>query len=157
MDKILVMSWIEETGKSPSNALILLQKIQEKYGYLPREAMNLVVENTEISAKQLYGVATFYSQFRLKPVGKHLIKICHGTACHVRGAEKLSHAITTELKIPVGDDTSPDRKYTIEKVACVGCCSMAPVMVVDNELHGDLTGMKGQKIIKIFEKRENNE
>ncbi len=126
VDDTLVMTWIENIGKDSSAAVPLLQSIQTEYGYLPRKAMDLVVRNTQISAAQLFGVATFYAQFRMKPVGRHLIKICHGTACHVTGADRLNTSVNMMLNIKNEEqDTAANGSYTIENVACIGCCSLA--------------------------------
>ncbi len=142
-----VRQWVEEIGSEVAAAVPLLQAIQKGYGYLPREAMDLVVENTEINASQLFGVATFYAQFRLKPVGRHLIKVCHGTACHVRGANRLNTALRQILGI-TGDeeqDTASNGSYTMEDVACIGCCSLAPVMLVDGDAFPNLKGADAQR------------
>jgi NADH:ubiquinone oxidoreductase subunit E len=146
----LVLSWIKETGDGEEAAIPLLQKIQNYCGYLPREAMNLVVEHTKIHANKLYGIATFYAQFRLKPRGRHLIKVCHGTACHVRGADKINTALQQSLNLAPGEETSHDNAYTVENVACLGCCSLAPVMSIDDEVHGPLSGADVGKILKKY-------
>ncbi|MDH5561088.1 MAG: NAD(P)H-dependent oxidoreductase subunit E [Deltaproteobacteria bacterium] len=149
VDPQTVIDWVSDIGKDPSSTVPLLQAIQSKYGYLPRPAMDLVVENTEITGSQLYGVATFYSQFRLKPVGRHLIKVCHGTACHVQGADRLNTSLKHILKLEGEEqDTAENGSYTIEDVACVGCCSLAPVMVVGDEIFGHLDGSTAQRKLK---------
>jgi NADH:ubiquinone oxidoreductase subunit E len=113
----------------------ILQRIQDAYGYLPKEIMVIASKKTKIPLSQLFGVATFYAQFRLKRRGRHLIRICDGTACHVRGAPKMVQAIESALKVQPGD-TSPDYKYTLELVYCVGSCGLAPVAVVDEMVFG---------------------
>jgi NADH-quinone oxidoreductase subunit E len=113
----------------------ILQQIQEEYGYLPREILAVTSNKTRIPISQLYGVATFYAQFRLKRRGRHLIRICDGTACHVRGAAKTVQAIENALGVQPGA-TSPDYKYTLELVYCVGSCGLAPVAVVDEKVFG---------------------
>ncbi len=128
---------LEKRGKGPENAVGILQDIQANFGYLPVDAMKYVAGNSSVSAKQLFGVATFYAQFRLTPVGKHIIKVCHGTACHVRGADMVDTAIEEYLGIKMGG-TTPDKQYTIESVACLGCCSLAPVFMVDETAFGHL-------------------
>ena len=154
VDEAKVGEWIRHIGKSPSASVPLLQAIQSEYGYLPRRAMDLVIEGTEITAAQLFGVATFYSQFRLRPVGRHLIKICHGTACHVRGADRLNTSIKHSLDLSSDEsDTSSDGAYTVEDVACVGCCSLAPVMVIDKEVLGELTGATAGRKLKAHAKK----
>jgi NADH:ubiquinone oxidoreductase subunit E len=149
VDPDLVRNWILEIGSDVSAAVPLLQAIQGEYGYLPRDAMDIVVANTDITASQLFGVATFYAQFRLRPVGRHLIKVCHGTACHVRGADRLNTSLNHILGITEDDqDTASNGSYTIENVACVGCCSLAPAMVIDSEISGNLSGADAQRVLK---------
>lgn len=150
VDPALVSQWIAEIGSDASAAVPLLQAIQTQYGYLPRKAMDLVVQNTRINASQLYGVATFYAQFRLKPVGRHMIKVCHGTACHVRGADRLNTALRHVLGLVESpdQDTAANGSYTMEDVACIGCCSLAPVMVVDGEAFPNLKGADAQRVLK---------
>ena len=146
VDPTLVHQWIQEIGSDPSAAVPLLQSIQRKYGYLPRKAMNLVVEGTDINASQLYGVATFYAQFRLTPVGRHLIKVCHGTACHVSGADRLNTSLRHILGIEdEEEDTADNGSYTVENVACIGCCSLAPVMLIGEEAFPNLKGADAQR------------
>ena len=113
----------------------ILQRIQDAYGYLPKEIMAVTSRKTKIPLSQLFGVATFYAQFRLKRRGRHLIRICDGTACHVRGAPKTVQAVENAFAVAPGD-TSPDYKYTLELVYCVGSCGLAPVAVVDDKVYG---------------------
>lgn len=124
----------------------VLQKIQETYGYLPSESIRKAAEVLRISASDIYGVATFYSQFRLNPVGKYIIKVCHGTACHVQNASAVSEAIEEALEINDGQTTA-DGLFTLESVACLGCCSLAPVMMIRGETYGKLSGKSAVKII----------
>ncbi|MBL6989047.1 MAG: NAD(P)H-dependent oxidoreductase subunit E [Bacteriovoracaceae bacterium] len=148
VDESLVKEWIDKIGRDSPATVPLLQAVQSEYGYLPRAAMDYIVEHTNISGGQLYGVATFYSQFRLKPVGRHKIKVCHGTACHVRGADRVSTALRFSLDLQGESDTSPSGGYTVENVACVGCCSLAPVMVINDDVKGDLTGALAERELK---------
>ncbi|MDD2706709.1 MAG: NADH-quinone oxidoreductase subunit NuoE [Verrucomicrobiae bacterium] len=127
----------------------ILQNLQAAYGYLPDAALRYVVENTEISEGQIYGVATFYDQFRFTPVGKHMIRVCHGTACHVNGAGKISGALEDELGIG-NHETTKDNLFTLETVACLGCCSLAPVKMIDDTVYGRLTPEQARKIIKDY-------
>lgn len=141
-----VRGWISELGKEPSAAVPLLQATQRRYGYLPRAAMNQIVAETEINASQLYGVATFYAQFRLKPVGRNMIKVCHGTACHVSGADRLNTSLRHVLGLEEEEqDTATNGSYTVEDVACIGCCSLAPVMLIGEEAFPNLKGADAQK------------
>jgi NADH-quinone oxidoreductase subunit E len=137
------------------NIIPLLQGTQEIYGYLPRKAFEKIATNTGLNLSDMFGVATFYAQFRLKPVGKHIIKICHGTACHVQNAKEISEALEEALKIKDGE-TTEDRFYTLESVACLGCCSLAPVMMIANQAYGKLTGNEATKIVKNIHIMESN-
>ena len=129
----------------------LLQETQKIYGYLPRQALIMIANATGTEVSQVYGVATFYSQFRLKPVGKHIIRVCHGTACHVSGAERITEACEEQLGIKDGN-TTPDRRFTLESVACLGCCSLAPVMMIDDTTYGRLNDRETKRILKKFQK-----
>ena len=131
---------IARIGSGPDKAIPLLQAVQNEFRYIPLEAIERIAARTEMTETRLYGVATFYSQFRLQPVGETIIKVCHGTACHVAGAEGVTETIEKWLNIADGE-TTPDGKYTLESVACLGCCSLAPVVAVDDEIsaHVDRT------------------
>ena len=150
----VVLDWISKIGSDSSSTVPLLQAVQSKYGYLPRAAMDLIIQNSDISGSQVYGVATFYSQFRLKPVGRHMIRICHGTACHVTGADRLDTSLRHILNITDEEqDTAENGSYTIEQVACIGCCSQAPVMVIADEVSGNLTGENAKRALKKHAKK----
>lgn len=116
----------------------ILQEADRIYGYLPAEVQTIIAEKLDIPLSEVYGVATFYSQFSLKPKGKHRISICLGTACYVKGADKVLAAIEKELRISCGELT-PDRKFSLDSCRCVGACGLAPVMIVDDEVYGRLT------------------
>jgi len=131
----------------------LLQKLQGAYGYLPREVIERLSERTGIYVSHIMGVITFYSQFRLEPVGDNVIKICFGTACHVIGAENIADAICRELKVSLGE-TTEDNMFTVESVACLGCCSLAPVILINEETHGWLTPDSAREIIREFRAKE---
>ena len=149
VDPELVNKWIDEIGGGVPAAVPLLQAIQGEYGYLPRDAMDLVIANSDINASQLFGVATFYAQFRMRPVGRHLVKVCHGTACHVTGADRLNTSLRHILGITDDEeDTSANGSYTVEDVACVGCCSIAPALVIGDDIIGNLTGADAQRVLK---------
>jgi NADH:ubiquinone oxidoreductase subunit E len=122
-----------ETG---GNIITLLQDTQEAFGYVPREAIDYLSEQLNIAPSRFYGVATFYAQFRLHPIGKHKITACCGTACHVRGAERILNSLKRELQLAEDEDTTQDREFTVEKVACLGFCSFAPVVLIDGAVHG---------------------
>ena len=137
---------LEEWKAVKGNVIPLLQKTQEIYGYLPEDAMREIARTTGKSSSEIYGVATFYAQFRFTPMGKHVMKVCHGTACHVQGADSLDTVIENKLGVAPGNNTA-DGMFTIERVACLGCCSLAPVVMIDGEVYGRLTGDKIGKIV----------
>ena len=131
-----------EYGHVPGSMITILQKAQEIYGYLSVECINHIAEKTGIKPAKIYGVATFYAQFRFKPIGKNLIMLCQGTACHVNGSKAIEDAICDFLQIKDGE-TTEDGLFTLNNVACIGCCSLAPVMMIANsagdETYGNLT------------------
>ena len=139
IDLSIVDTIVEECGRAPQAVIPILQKLQDHYRYLPEAALRRVCELTEITPASITGVSTFYSQFRHKPVGRHIISICHGTACHVKGSGLIQDALTRHLKIGEGEDTDPDGTFTLERVACLGCCTLAPVMKIDGVTYGHLT------------------
>ena len=143
-------------GSSADAAIPLLQAIQKEFNYLPAEALKRVSEKTEISLQKLYGISTFYSQFRHKPVGRHIVKVCVGTACHVKGATLVYDAFIRELKITDGEDTDNDMLFTVEKVACLGCCTIAPVVQIDDHTFGHVNPSKVKDIIIDFLKNKSN-
>ncbi len=131
----------------------LLQATQELYGYIPPEAFDKLSDATNYAVAKIYGVATFYAQFRLKPTGKNIVKICHGTACHVQDAKTITIALEDSLKIKNGQ-TTPDGLFTIESVACLGCCSLAPVMMIGDDTYGNLTKKDTVKTIRHLKRKE---
>ena len=131
-------------------AIPLLQAVQTEFRYVSIEAIEYIAANTEMTETKLYGVATFYSQFRLKPVGEIIIKVCHGTACHVAGAKGVTESLEKRLGIKTGETTT-DGKYTLESVACLGCCSLAPVVSVNGDIHGGLNRKAAAKLIDDLE------
>jgi NADH-quinone oxidoreductase subunit E len=155
VDLELIDPLIRKYKGKKGNLIPLLQGTQDIYGYLPRLAFEKIASETGLNLSEMFGVATFYSQFRLKPVGKHIIKVCHGTACHVQNAKEISEALEEALKIKDGE-TTEDRFYTMESVACLGCCSLAPVMMISGQTYGKLTGNEATKIVKNIRISENN-
>lgn len=123
---------------SRSSLIPVLQEIQESLGYVPADAMEEAARHFGIPAVDVYGVVTFYNQFRLTPPGKHQVKVCMGTACHMKGGNIIMESWERVLKIKVGE-TTPDREFSLERVACVGCCTMAPVTLVGETVHGKMT------------------
>jgi len=141
---------LEQTGTSVDKAIPILQAIQKKYNYLPEQALERVCELTDITPSQLSGISTFYSQFRHHPVGKHIIRVCVGTACHVKGAGQVYDAFRRELNLTDHHDTDAKGLFTIEKVACLGCCTLAPVVQIDDKTYGHVATGKVAEIIDDF-------
>lgn len=141
---------LEKYAKVPGSLITILQQAQDIYGYLSMDAINYIAEKTGIMPAKIYGVATFYAQFRLQPIGKNLIMLCKGTACHVNGSDLIEEAITEHLGIEDGE-TTEDGIFTLNNVACLGCCSLAPVMMVKTsdgeETFGNLTKSSVVKIL----------
>ena len=127
----------------------LLQSAQETYGYIPEKSIYYISELVRIPAAEIYDVITFYSQFRLKPLGKNIIRICEGTACHVNGAKSILSVLQDELGISVGE-TTEDELFSLQSVACLGCCSLAPVIMINETTFGNLTGDKVRKVLKKY-------
>ena len=142
---------INRFGRGKGNLIPILQQVQEKLGYLPREAMLEVAEFLNIPEVDVYSVATFYNQFRLNPPGKHSIRVCLGTACHMKGGYITLDAWKRRLGIDRGE-TTPDREFDLDTVACVGCCTMAPVTVVDDKPQGKVEPTKVDGILLAFER-----
>ncbi|MBN1696618.1 MAG: NADH-quinone oxidoreductase subunit NuoE [Spirochaetales bacterium] len=139
---------LRKTNES-SSLIPLLQSAQESYGYIPEDAIYYISELVGIPAADIYGVITFYTQFRLRPLGKYLIKVCEGTACHVNGAKKIVKAIHSELGINIGE-TDPDGFFSLQSVACLGCCSLSPAMMIGDRTYGSLTVETVRKILKNY-------
>ena len=146
MDTSLETIFSEFEGKR-ENIIPILQKVQEEHTYLPENLMAEIAKYTRVPPSDIYGVATFYAQFRFEPTGKNLVSVCRGTACHVRGAPRIFEEITDQLDLE-GEGTTEDMEYTVETVACVGCCALAPVITINEEVHGDLTKQKVKKLIQ---------
>jgi NADH-quinone oxidoreductase subunit E len=135
----------------PGMLIPLLQAAQDTYGYIPPIAIEQIAEVTGIPAAEVYGVITFYKQFRLQPLGKYVIKMCKGTACHVSGADMIAQTIEDELGIGP-DDTSEDGMFTFLVVACLGCCSLAPVVMINDQTYGRLNPEKIRKVLRRYRK-----
>ncbi|MEW6573595.1 MAG: NADH-quinone oxidoreductase subunit NuoE [Bacillota bacterium] len=134
----------------PEQLIAALLAIQRYYGYVPEKAMRALSRELKVPFSKIYGVATFYAQFRLKPCGRHLVSVCLGTACQVRGGERIYRRLKRELGVKLGG-TTPDGRFTLETVSCVGACGMAPVVVVSDDTHGRLTPEKAIKVIQRYE------
>jgi NADH-quinone oxidoreductase subunit E len=137
----------------PGAVIPILQEIQDAYGYVPPAAIQRIGENMGIPASEIFGIVTFYAQFRLQPMGKNLIKVCHGTACHLSGAERMSESLSLVVGAKEGE-TSQDGQFTVERVACLGCCSLAPCVMLNGEVHGRLTPESITKIINQLQETE---
>ena len=145
-----IISQLAGFGKERRNLIPMLQMIQERHAYVASEALKIVAEHLQTAVCEVYGVATFYNQFRFHPPGKHHIKVCLGTACHVRGGDIILENFERKLEISEGE-TTPDREFSIERVACVGCCALAPVAVVDEDVHGHVAPSKVEGLILGFQ------
>jgi NADH-quinone oxidoreductase subunit E len=128
----------------------VLQEIQERYGYIPEETVHLTAERLNVYASQIFGVLTFYAQFHLKPRGKYIIRVCMGTACHVKGATRIGETLQDRLGISHAETTA-DLKFTAEYVACIGACGMAPVIMVNEGTYGSMTVQKMDEVIKKYQ------
>jgi len=138
IDVGLIEPILEEFREQKGAVIPILQRTQDLYGYLPEDAMQEISKRSGVSISQLYGVATFYAQFNLEPRGRHIIQICDGTACHVKGAPKLVEAIEDEFNLKAGG-SDPDYEYTLEIVYCLGSCGLAPIALVDGQVYGNTT------------------
>ena len=141
-----VLELYQPVGES---LLAILQDIQEKYQYLPEDTLKQIALHLKLPLTQVYAVATFYNAFSMKPKGKYVIQVCMGTACHVRGAKGIVEEIERLLNIPRGT-TTPDKRFTLETVNCVGACALGPVQVINGEYHGHLTRKKVDQILKQY-------
>ena len=154
LDLTFVETTVQALGRERRSVIPILQAIQSHYHYLPQEALERVCELTEITPATIAGVSTFYMQFRHQPVGKHVIQVCHGTACHVKHAGLVHDALLNHLKMKEGDETSADGLFTIQKVACLGCCTLAPVVAIDGVTYGHLTPRKIPGVLHDFLERQ---
>lgn len=153
IDLAFVDALVERFGPSRENAIPILQAIQEHYRYLPDAALQRVCERTEITPAQIAGTSSFYAQFRRSPVGQYLVKVCHGTACHVAGAEQITQELRRHLRVGPSADTDPEGRFTLDAVACIGCCSLAPVLMVEGETAGRLTPTSAREALDALARR----
>ena len=152
-DLSLLEGVLKEYAKEKGSLISILQKAQDIYGYLPCDVIYHIAAETGNTPAKVMGVATFYTQFRLTPVGKYMIMLCQGTACHVNGAKRIEAAITQELKIADGE-TTEDGLFTLNCVACLGCCSLSPVMMINEDTYGSLTPEKAVQILRDIREKE---
>lgn len=147
IDLSLIKETVEKYKDVKGSLITILQKTQEIYSYLPEEAIKFISEQTSIPTSEIMGVATFYTQFRFQPVGKYMIMLCQGTACHVNSSEKIAEEIKNYLGITDGE-TTEDGLFSLKFVACLGCCSLSPVMMINDNTYGSLTPEKTREILK---------
>ncbi|MBW2176713.1 MAG: NADH-quinone oxidoreductase subunit NuoE [Deltaproteobacteria bacterium] len=140
----------KEFGNDKENLIMILQAIQRKYNYLPQPTLTYLSAKIGIPYSKIYGVATFYSTFSLAPRGRNIISICLGTACHVRGGERVRERIEENLEIKTGE-TTEDKRYTLESVRCIGCCSLGPVVKINEDMHGRITSDEVKNILGQYE------
>lgn len=144
---------LEDFSQEPRSLIPILQFVQNRHGYLPRDFMEEIGNYLGLTPSKVYSVASFYAQFRFTPLGEHLIKICHGTACHVKGADTVTETVESELGVSMGE-TTEDGYFTVERVACLGCCSLAPAMMIDDTVYGSLTRDKIKDTLEEYRKEQ---
>lgn len=145
---------LEKYEKHEGNLISLLQDIQAYYGYVPEEVVYWFSEKLEVPPSRFFGVATFYAQFHLKPRGKNIVSVCCGTACHVKGGTKIAERIQKDLGLSSEGETTPDGRFTLEVVRCVGACSLAPVVIINDKVYSEMTVDSSSKLIKRIIKEE---
>lgn len=134
-----VCSIIERHGKNPARLIPILQAVQDEYRYLPREVLTFIATALDVPPARVFGVATFFAHFALEPKGKYVVRLCDGTACHVKGSIPILDAMKKELRLAGKAHTTDDMLFTVEKVACLGACGLAPVVVINEDVHGQVT------------------
>ena len=142
----------KHTGEHRDSLIPVLQEMQERIGYLSVNAVHHIANHLDLPASKVFGVATFYNQFRFKPRGKHHVQVCRGTACHVKGSAATLDAVRQELGIETGE-TTRDGEYSLEVVACIGACGLAPLVCVDDSFHAEMTPKKARALIEEYEER----
>jgi len=143
-----VIEILDDYQRDPHKIIPILQAVQEEYRYLPQEVLTFVATSLGVSPARVFGVATFYSHFSLEPKGRHILRVCDGTACHVKGASKIIAALRERLNLTEKKHTTPDMLFTLETVSCLGACGLAPVLVVDDDVHGQITPQKAVEIVE---------
>jgi NADH-quinone oxidoreductase subunit E len=139
---------LDQHGRNPAKLIPILQAVQEEYRYLPREILAFVATSLDLPPARVYGVATFYSHFALAPKGKHVVRVCDGPACHVKGSMNIYDAVRDRLKLDGDVETTPDMLFTIETVSCLGACGLAPVMVIGDKVYGQVTPEKAVEAVE---------
>ena len=145
---------LKEHQYDEAKLIPILQKVQDEYKYLPEDIMRFIANELEISPAKVFGVATFFAHFAITPKAKHIIKVCNGTACHVKGSSFVINTVKDKLKLKDGQDTTEDGLFTLECVSCLGACGLAPVMVMDDTVHGQITPAKAVEIIDEVARQE---
>lgn len=151
---VKVCNILDEYGRQPSKLVPILQAVQEEYRYLPKEVLTYVATALDVSPARVFGVATFYTHFAITPKGKHLVKLCDGTACHVKDSMPILDAIRKRLGLTAAKHTTEDMMFTVETVACLGACGLAPVLVIDDQVHGQVTPAGAVKLVEEIIARE---
>ena len=153
MEKKLEKIFLEHI-EHEGNIISLLQDLQYEFGYIPEDAVNWLSRKLDVPASRFFGIATFYAQFHLAPRGKNIITTCCGTACHVKGSARLLDGLTKEFGLSAGENTTPDRAFTLEKVNCVGACSIAPVVIINDKVYGKVSADNLMKEIRKIKEKE---
>ena len=153
-DAVTLIEILEKYPKGDRGFLIpILQEVQESQGYVSPDAIDEIGAFTGVSPGEIFGVASFYAHFRFTKPGKHTIKVCRGTACHVRGSERILDMVERELKVKAGQTTT-DEMFSLERIACFGCCALAPVVVVDKDVHGRMSSTKARRLLTQYGAKE---
>jgi len=152
-----VLEIIEQCGAKESSLIPILQKVQEEYRYLPQEILAFIATALDVPPATVFGVATFYAQFSLEPKGKYIVRVCDGTACHVRGNKTIIDAIKNKIGLKGDQKTTRDMRYTLEKVSCLGACGLAPAVVINDKIFGHMTPEKVVAAISDLEGAEKTE
>ena len=151
---VKIFTILDKHGRKASRLVPILQDVQEEYRYLPEEVLTYVATALDISPARVFGVATFYSHFAIEPKGKHIVRLCDGTACHVKDSIPILDAVRKRLGLDEKRKTTPDMLFTVETVACLGACGLAPVLVIDDQVHGQMTPENGVKLIEAIMEKE---
>ncbi len=149
-----VIEILDRNGRDPKMIIPILQAVQEEYRYLPQEVLVFIATSLGVSPARIYGVATFYSHFSLEPKGKHILRICDGTACHVKGSGKIIKTLQDHLNLTDKKKTTPDMLFTLETVSCLGACGLAPVLVVDEDVYGQVSPEKAVELVNELMEKE---
>lgn len=145
---------LDRNQRQPSRLIPILQAVQEEYRYLPEEVLTYVATSLDVPASKVFGVATFYSHFALEPKGRYVIRLCDGTACHVKNSIPILEAIREKLGLTGKAKTTPDMLFTVETVACLGACGLAPVMVINEDVHGAMTPAAAVRLVEAIQAKE---